>query len=281
MIICGICALFCIIAIPVMNELKNSTAYLTINNIMYLSATVFWLLLLIFLYKVLKPITYIFILAGCVLLWGELYFIPLNISSVILLLSFGLSSVYALLCIVLVKKYKLLNALLPVVFYLGSIILKIIKLDKLIFFEGCFFNLFIYFGLICAVIFTILYIFLRKNRKDKNYIWLMLGLFIVSVVVCSFVPYVSLKYLNVAFQKEPVEIHNVEIIDKRLDKGAGTKSYKHYILTVFINNEEYELIFHPAVYEEYEIGDYIMLYEYDGLFDVKYLEYHWDELYKY
>ena len=37
MIIGGICALFCVIAIPIMNELKNAATYLIINNIMYFS----------------------------------------------------------------------------------------------------------------------------------------------------------------------------------------------------------------------------------------------------
>ena len=96
----------------------------------------------------------------------------------------------------------------------------------------------------------------------------------------TFVPYTSLKYINVSFQADVNEVHEVLIVDKKYESG-GTKSYRHYILTVLIDEEEYELRIHPAIYNNYEVNDYIILYEYDGLFNTKYLEYKWEEVYIY
>ena len=67
-------------------------------------------------------------------------------------------------------------------------------------------------------------------------------------------------------------------IEKEISNRSKGVSYN---LTVIINDEEYTLNVFPLVYEEYDVNDYITLYEYDGLFAGKYYEYQWEYVYIY
>ena len=276
----GLMGISCLLCVPLMADLKNTESYIIINNVLYGMASGFFVILIAILHKLIKPITIILLLFGCVLLWGELYFIPLNLSGLIAIIFLILSILHGILSFIFTKKHSLLNALLPICFYVGNVILKIIKLDKLIFFHNNFIDRFMIFGLISSIIVLILYLIFKKNRKEKNYYIYMGITFVVSLVCFTFVPYTSLKYINVSFQADVNEVHEVLIVDKKYESG-GTKSYRHYILTVLIDEEEYELRIHPAIYNNYEVNDYIILYEYDGLFNTKYLEYKWEEVYIY
>ena len=106
---------------------------------------------------------------------------------------------------------------------------------------------------------------LKDNRKSEKIACIFLAWFMFFALAWS-----SINHLNfVLDESEPLKMEQ-KIIDK--DKDTGGDSTDYYLI-VEINGERTEISVYGQDYKEYEIGDTLTFYYYEGAFNVPFYVY--------
>lgn len=271
--------------------LKNEHIYFIFKNLIIIIYTAICTLSIIALKKYLNIISIVLIIVHCILLFGQLYFLPNRLYYKLLILIFILSFIYTVIILILklVRKVEinntldvpLLNAVLPTTIIGMSYFMKTFYLfDTIQISTGeVMLNSFL-ISLVVAMVTLIIYLIFKRDRTDKKeYFGMMAGVIFGTIIITMFLLFGTINNVNYAFDSSEKISNNYEIIDKEIAvHGRGRNSY-HIIFN--INGEPFDMKVNKVVYFNYEIGDSIQIYEYEGALGYSYYEYQIDSIYIY
>lgn len=124
-------------------------------------------------------------------------------------------------------------------------------------------------------IIVVIKLYFPKTGKEKpflggdrqNIIWIPLA----GLMFGFFIPWLCINSFNYAFDvSEPVN-QTYTIVEKDIE--GGSRSLTHYDLSLKNDEREIEISVSRSAYEEYEIGDEIVISLYQGAFNVPYYVY--------
>lgn len=172
------------------------------------------------------------------------------------------------------KKY-IYDAVIPAVYPTVIYIAKTIILENRIIHSNIDVTSTLILGLIIGLIGIIIYIVLKKDRKDKKeYIGILLAIFFTCFFSVWLVPVFTKQNINYAFDKSVAYVDKYEVVDKEIrHSGKGGRDYYIHIL---IDGKLEKVSVVRTLYNMYETGEYIELSYFEGYLDIDYYEYIWE-----
>jgi hypothetical protein len=240
--------------------------------------------------KKLSIVSSLLIIGNGVLSIGQLYFLPYRAYHQLLAVLFAfsiLNLVGWLLYFFMVRKQhdtgvetRLLNGVIPFAYICGSIFVKGFALFKLIETDYDMPLAFVAISLGITVVATILgAIFIEDRRDRKEYAGKLCAIFFGMFFLVFMVPLLSMEYANYTFDTSVAEKQECVVIDK--ETSHNYKSGTGYRLIIQAGDQKLRFDVEKVLYFQYEKGDTICLYAYDGAFDNPYYEYRLDAIYRY
>ena len=135
-------------------------------------------------------------------------------------------------------------------------------------------------SIVISLIVLINYLIFRKDRSNKKeYIGGMMASIFAPMVISLMLCYGTINNINYAFDTVYETREYYEVINK--GKTPSSKGGTGYYIIVNIEDEEFRMKVEKVVYFEYEIGDNILLYKYNGALGYSYYEYQMNSIYIY
>lgn len=233
----------------------------------------------------------IIILANCVLSFGQLYGMDYRNYHQVLFALFIVSILYLIVGLVsffLHKRkerwYRATNLLLYILapcFVGFSLLIQSVRLMELIETNiNSVLNVITPISLGCSAIVLIASIVLIKDRQDKKeYFGKLTASFLLPMLLTFAVPMLMSEYLNYVLDtSEAVKTQCIVIEKETRHSGKGGP---RYYLIVSADGEREEINTNKVIYERYDEGDFIELYEHTGALGFTYYEYQFDDIYHY
>ncbi len=261
--------------------LKSYEAAYTIKTIMCSLVFIFGIIISITCSNYLNWFSKMYLLIYPLCLLFLLNFMPRRVDYIVYFAFFIFSLIYALICIFrfkVLKKPGIANGLLTCIYPFLVGIYKVFELNNQIFLSDINVEAFLKVGVFVAIIATILYFILRKDKDDKkDYIGGALAtLTLVFLIVCG-VPFLTLQTTNYTFDTSIPQEYEYVIIDKETRRSTGRHNTILYYFKVNMDGNEVELRVDSYIYYSYEIHDTIELTYHVGCLGYSYYELVYDE----
>lgn len=268
---------------------KESTFFL-FQNIISISYVLLGIAVIIPLHERLSLISILIMVGNGILSLGQLYFLTYRTYHRLLIIIFALTIFYMLFCLLRffisrksqggTKKTQLLNGIVPIAYVGGAMLVKGFALFKLIETEIDVPLALVGITLGLSVVAVILgTVFMKDRRNRKEYAGKLCAIFFGVFFVVFGIPLLFIEYANYAFDSSTGEKQECVIIDK--ETTHNYKSGTGYRLIIRAGDQKLHFDVDKMLYFQYEKGDTICLYAYDGVFDYPYYEYRLDEIYRY
>jgi hypothetical protein len=269
----------------------DPSVYFVFMNVMSISYVLMGALICVFLCKNLGIIGISLILANCTLSIGQLYFLEYRAYHRLLIILFAVSVVYSAICLIyyiVTKRIKantenmhLIKCVIPVAFIGGSLLIKTLFLLKRIETEmNDFLTPIVIIALGAAALALIIGAVLIKDRSDKKeYAGKLAAVFSLTFFLVFGLPALSAEYTNYAFDTSVGEVKEYVVIDKYTRNGG--RGGPHYHLVLRLGEGELDITTENVIYSQYEKGEAVRIYEYNGAFGYRYYEYRFEGIYRY
>ena len=293
--IIGICAIGVFLFVSLgflvgISYVTNDSTFFVFQNIIIISYGLASILTVIALNKYFTPISIILIIFNILILLGSLYFFEVKNSHRFLIALFIACLTYTIYYWIRftikrknhekIDDIKHINGVLPIVFIGFSTMMKIFRLLSFIETDIDIPVVFVGASVAISVIAVVLGIIFIKDRSDKKeYIGKLCAIFWVPMIVTMAFPLIFTEYTNYVFDSSVSEKIDCVVVDKYT--RYHSKGRRSHYLVLRIDGDEIILAIDKLVYEKYEIGDVMPLYENDGAYNIPYYEYRLDSVYKY
>lgn len=288
-----ILALFFLCAMLVIgaNTVKNTNALFIFKNLIIICYSLCCSLSIVALIKYLNVISIVLIVINCIFLFGQLYFFDNRLYYKLLIILMFISLIYTFIVLIikLIKKARnvsglnvsFLNAILPSTIIIFSYTMKTFYLfDNIEITSNNVWLISFIVSIVISLIVLINYLIFRKDRSNKKeYIGGMMASIFAPMLLSLLLCYGTINNINYAFDTVYETKEYYEVVNK--GKTPSSKGGTGYYIIVNIEDEEFRMKVEKVVYFEYEIGDNILLYKYNGALGYSYYEYQMNSIYIY
>jgi hypothetical protein len=268
---------------------KEST-YFVFENIITFSYGLAGAGIIVALIKYFDPVSIGLIIAHFIISIGRLYFLDFKASHRLALALFVVCLIYTVYYWVRFvvarndgvrgENLKHINGIIPIVYIGFAMLLRVFKLLNFIETDIDIPLISVIIPLVISVVAVILGVVLIKDRSDrKEYAGKLCVLFFVPFLITFAMPLIFTEYTNYAFDTSVGERVDFIVVDK-YTKHHSKGGRSHHIV-VYADGEKVEFSTDRIVYDNYELGAALPLYEHDGAYDMPYYEYRLDFVYKY
>ena len=133
-----------------------------------------------------------------------------------------------------------------------------------------------------ATVATVLFAVLKKDKSDKKrFIGALLGICCTTLFLSLIIPFLTAQNINYALDTSTPIAVEAKVVQKRTSSSASHKGGPHFKLILSADGKNFEFTTLHTVYGQYESGDRLTLYKYNGALGYTYYEYRLEEVYRY
>ena len=168
------------------------------------------------------------------------------------------------------KSNSLVNGIVPLIYPTCYLIYKTIELQEHIYFSDKMSNYYLLMGIGFSIICTLLFIIFGRKTSKKDFFCIAITVLMGSFLFAFGVPYLTSQNINYCLDKSIGEENKFYIYNKYVDRSGKNDSY---YLSIKIDNEYKNIEVPIYIYNEYNYGDYIIMYYHTGFAKIDYYEY--------